>query len=103
MGRAKQSTRPKRKPDAAKGRAAVVGEATIDNAIGQLSSTDRKVFQRVRRLLAEHLGSDAAAQLWLTSAGTGFETTALDAVRAGRVKQVLATLESQWGPSPSYA
>lgn len=81
----------------------VPNEAQIDEVAHHLSPADRKGFQRMRRLLAEHLGSHAAARLWLVSAGTGFETTALDAIRAGEAKLVLATLEAQWGASPTYA
>jgi hypothetical protein len=78
-------------------------ETLIAETESGLDSQDRKAFERVRQLLAEHLGSHAAARLWLVSPGTGFDPTPLDAVRKGQVKVVLATLESQWGPSPTYA
>ena len=78
-------------------------DAQIDEAVAGLDAEDRRCFQQVRSLLAEHLGSHAAARLWLVSQDTGFETTALDAIRKGQVKVVLATLESQWGPRPIYA
>src|SRR5689334_17249360 len=83
--------------------AGVPDETRITDAAGDLGSEDRDAFKQVRVLLAEHLGSDAAARLWLVTPGTGFETTALDAVRQGKAKLVLATLQSQWGPSPVYA
>ena len=37
------------------------------------------------------------------SQSTGYPTTARDAVEAGHAEFVLADLESQWGPCPSYA
>jgi len=83
--------------------AGVPSEAQITDGAGPLSSGDCEVFDQIRELLAEHLGSHAAARLWLVTPGAGFETTPLDAIRKGQVKAVLATLESQWGPSPSYA
>lgn len=83
--------------------AGIPDEADIDAATSALRGEDRKTFAEVRRLLAEHLGSHAAARLWLVSPGTGFATTALDAVRNGQAKVVLATLKSQWGPNPTYA
>jgi hypothetical protein len=83
--------------------AGIPDKTQLDEAADNLSPEDRKAFKRMRQLLAEHLGSHAAARLWLVSTATGFETTALDAVRNGQAKLVLATLESQWGPSPTYA
>jgi hypothetical protein len=83
--------------------AGIPDQPEIDEVTGDLSPDDRKAFAEVLRLLAEHLGSHAAARLWLVSPGTGFETTALDAVRMGHAKVVLGTLDSQWGPNPPYA
>lgn len=115
MRKAKQSDKRKRRPATRRRTISPLDDkriervtglpdaAEFDEAARRLGPADRKVFQRVRQLLAEHLGSHAAARLWLVSPGTGFETTALDAIRAGQVKLVLATLESQWGPSPTYA
>lgn len=81
----------------------IPSQAQIDEVANHLDSEDRAAFAQTRRLLAEHLGSHAAARLWLVSRGTGFETTALDAVRNGQAKVVLGTLKSQWGTSPTYA
>jgi hypothetical protein len=78
-------------------------EAEIAARAGDLGPDDKEMFSRVRTLLADHLGSEAAARLWLITPGTGFKTTAVDAVREGQVSLVLATLESQWGRSPTYA
>lgn len=78
-------------------------ESQIDEVANKLNAEDRAAFVEARRLLAEHLGSHAAARLWFVTRGTGFETTALDAVRKGQAKVVLATLKSQWGPNPNYA
>gem|GEM_PF-6695192 len=72
-------------------------------AIISLSEEDQAVAKKVRDLLAKHLGSHAAARLWLASRAPGFESTPLDAIRQGQAKMVLATLESQWGRSPTYA
>ncbi len=83
--------------------AEMADEARIREVTADLNPADREAFGRVRRSLAEHLGSDAAARVWLVTPGTGFETTALDAICKGQVGLVLATLEAQWGPSPIYA
>jgi hypothetical protein len=81
----------------------VPDEAQVVEALVGLGPEERAAFQQVRTLLAEHLGSHAAARLWLVTPGTGFETTALNAVRNGQAMLVRASLESQWGPSPTYA
>ena len=60
-------------------------------------------YRRIRTLLVEHLGSEAAADAWLRSTDTGYPGSALDAVRSGKAHLVLQDLEDQWGPSPSYA
>ena len=83
--------------------AGIPDQALFNEVSDHLNAEDRDAFAQTRRLLAEHLGSHAAARLWLVSPGTGFETTALDAVRKGQAKVVLGTLMSQWGQSPSYA
>jgi hypothetical protein len=69
-------------------------EQEIDRAAGPLTPADRTIFARVRELLAQQLGSSAAARLWLITACSAFATTPLAAVAAGRAKRVLATLES---------
>ncbi len=81
----------------------VPDESVIQEAGKLLSAEEKRAFTRAQHLLAEHLGSQAAARLWLVTPGTGFKTTALDAVREGQATLVLATLQSQWGKSPSYA
>jgi hypothetical protein len=78
-------------------------DAQIAQALASLSEEDQAVARKVRDLLAKHLGSHAAARLWLASRAPGFESTPLDAIRQGQAKMVLATLESQWGRSPTYA
>jgi hypothetical protein len=83
--------------------AGIPDESALDQVAASLSAADRDAFATARRLLAEHLGSHAAARLWFVTPGTGFETTALDAVRNGQAALVLATLESQWGMSPIHA
>jgi hypothetical protein len=59
--------------------------------------------RQIRALLIQHLGSENAADVWLNSTRTGYPTTALDVIRAGKADLVLDDLEHQWGPSPSYA
>jgi hypothetical protein len=81
----------------------IPSEAQIEETAGSLSRSDRDAFHKTRRMLAEHLTSHAAARLWLVTPSPGFVTTPLDAVRNGQAKLVLAMLESQWGPSPTYA
>jgi hypothetical protein len=83
--------------------AGVPDEDQISEAIGRLAPADRKAWRQLRKLLAQHLGSAAAARLWLVTPSPGFETTPLDEVRKGRAKLLLAMLESQWSPSPIYA
>jgi hypothetical protein len=83
--------------------AGIPSEAQIEEAAGPLSPSDRDAFHKARRMLAEHLTSHAAARLWLVTPSAGFVTTPLDAIRNGQAKLVLAMLESQWGPSPTYA
>lgn len=82
----------------------VPSESEIRTGAGSLGATDQDTFDKVRDLLARHLGSYAAARLWLTTPRVaGLPGTPLEAIREGRVNQVLAALESQWGPNPSYA
>ena len=79
------------------------GEAPDEEVAVPLSDPDAKILERIRRVLAEHLGSDAAGFAWLNSPGTGYPGTALDAISQGHAALVLEDLEAQWGPGPSYA
>jgi hypothetical protein len=83
--------------------AGIPDEAQMEEAIRSLLPADRQAFERLRELLAQHLGSHAAARLWLVSPAPGFETTPLDAIRRGHAKPMLEMLESEWGPTPTYA
>jgi hypothetical protein len=83
--------------------AGIPDEAQILEAAGDLSAADRSALARTRRLLAQHLGSHAAARLWLITPSPGFVTTPLDAVSKGKAKAVLAIVKAQLGPSPTYA
>jgi hypothetical protein len=83
--------------------AGIPDEAQILEAAGDLSTADRSAFARTRRLLAQHLGSPAAARLWLITPSPGFVSTPLDAVSKGKAKAVLAMVKAQLGPSPTYA
>lgn len=83
--------------------AGIPSEDQIAEAAANLDVKGRAAYRQVRKLLAKHLGSDAAARLWLATPGTGFETTALDAIRKGQAQLVLEGLKAQWGRSPIYA
>jgi hypothetical protein len=78
-------------------------EAEIEQRAGDLSSSDKATFTKIRRLLAEHLGSHAAARAWLVTPGGGFEGTPLDAIRAGMAERVLKFLNAQWSRNPPHA
>jgi hypothetical protein len=121
MGKAKPQGRPRRpaRPKGPKRPAAGAGapltddqlgplpgvptDADIKRAVGTLSQADRKMFETLRQRLAEHLGSYAAARVWLVTPGGGFEGTPLEAITRGQVSRVLQSLDDQWGPSPVYA
>jgi hypothetical protein len=83
--------------------AGVPSERQIDEVVAALSTADKQAFHRICGVLAEHLGSTAAARLWLITPSAGFVTTPLDAICQGHAVQMLEMLESQWGPSPTYA
>jgi hypothetical protein len=78
-------------------------EAEIEQQVGDLSPADRRRFTQIRTLLAERLGSYAAARVWLLTPGRGFAGTPLDAVREGNADLVLDLLKEQSGPNPPYA
>jgi hypothetical protein len=78
-------------------------EAEIEQWVGNLDTAHKTAFTKIRRLLAEHLGSHAAARAWLTTPGGGFEGTPLDAIRDGMAEHVLKLLNAQWSRNPSYA
>jgi hypothetical protein len=64
---------------------------------------DPSAYGRIRRMLVAHLGSESAADAWLTSTKTGYPGSALDAIHSGKADQVGQDLEAQGGPNPSYA
>ncbi len=75
---------------------------------GHLGTMDVEVsppagLETIRAALTRHLGTPEAADAWLDSEDTGYPTTAMDAIQAGKADLVMADLEQQWGPSPSYA
>jgi hypothetical protein len=87
----------------AEGRARVSDDKEIDRATGSLSVGDLGLFKEIQEMLSAHLGSAAAARLWLVTPSPGFETTPLAAICKGQASLVLAMLKSQWGASPIYA
>lgn len=78
-------------------------EAQIELQAGDLSAADRAAFTEIRRVLAESLGSHAAARAWLVTPGRGFDGTPLDAIRDGAANLVLEAVRAQSGPNPPYA
>jgi hypothetical protein len=83
-----------------------LGQSFIGQAGSEVAGPadlDSPAVVRIRSLLAEELGSDEAAEAWLNSRDTGYPTTAMAAILAGRADLVLQDLENQLGPSPSYA
>lgn len=78
-------------------------EEDIEQRVGVLSTADKAAFTKIRRLLAEKLGSYAAARAWLTAPGRGFDGTPLDAIRDGMAKRVLELVQAQSSRNPPYA
>lgn len=78
-------------------------EEDIEQRVGALSTADKAAFTKIRRLLAEKLGSYAAARAWLTAPGRGFDGTPLDAIRDGMAKRVLELVQAQSSRNPPYA
>jgi Protein of unknown function (DUF2384) len=78
-------------------------ETEIEQQVGKLSTTDKARFTKIRQLLAEHLGSYAAARAWLTAPVSGFEGTPLQAIRDGMAKRVLELIQAQSSRNPPYA
>jgi hypothetical protein len=78
-------------------------QASIDEQLAQLSDSDRKIVNRIQKMLAQHLGSYMAARIWLTTTGTGFSETPLKAIQDGQSNRVLEILTAQWGRNPTYA
>lgn len=81
----------------------LLSEADIEQQLSGLSATDKKIFAEIREFLARRYGSYPAARVWLTTPGRGFESTPLDAIRAGNADLVLEVLTNQSGPNPPYA
>lgn len=84
-------------------RPAVPTVAEFDSRAAALSPAAAAELATVRSVLAAHLGSDAAARLWLVIPDTGFEKPALEMIRDGRGDVVLDVLADSLGPSPAYA
>jgi hypothetical protein len=78
-------------------------EADIEQHVGALSPADKRRFTKIRALLARRHGSLAAARVWLTTPGRGFDGTPLDAVRNGMADLVLDALKDQSSRNPPYA
>jgi hypothetical protein len=81
----------------------LMSESEIDQYVGDLSAGDQAAFKTTRKLLAEHLGSHAAARAWLVTPGGGYDGSPLDAIKNGMAERVLQILKSEWSRGPSYA
>ncbi len=79
------------------------GEAAVEPIVAHLGPADRAAVRQILSELAEHLGSPAAARLWLVTPAPEFGTAPLTALAEGKAPVVRAVLESRWGPSPTYA
>ena len=82
---------------------AVPSNAIIQAKAAALVGPAASAFKRIMAEMADHLGSQEAARLWLVTPSPQFETTPLDAIIGGEAEAVLAFLESHWGPGPAYA
>ena len=82
---------------------AVPTQAEISTEAAALSGAAAAAFENIMTSLAEHLGSPEAARLWLVTPSPQFDARPLDAILAGEAENVLAYLESRWGPGPVYA
>jgi hypothetical protein len=81
----------------------IASPSLIRPAVAPLTMVGSKDMEhQIRALLIQHLGSENAADVWLNSTNTGYPTTALDVIRAGKGDLVLDDLENRWGPGPSY-
>jgi hypothetical protein len=83
--------------------AGVPTDADIEERLGDLSNEDRKTLGKIKRLVATHLGSFAAARLWLITPEQGSQVTPAQAIREGRGERVLDALKALWGRNPVYA
>jgi len=86
-----------------KGGPAIPQQVEIDQAIAHLNHADRVAVHRILSGLEQHLGSPEAARLWLVTTTPAFTKPPLAVIADGNEKEILAVLESRWGPSPSYA
>lgn len=77
------------------------GEFAAD--VTMLSEEDQKLFAELRTMMGEHLRSDQAFCLWLNSDIVGYQSTPLDAIRRGYMRQVLEAQRQQLGPAPAYS
>lgn len=78
-------------------------ERDIRNATAALTTIAQSAFTQTMALLSDHLGSPAAARLWLVTPSPDFGSTPLTAIQNGESEAVLAFLEAQWGPGSVHA
>ena len=81
----------------------VPSERDIRDATSALKAIAQAAFTQTMTLLSDHLGSPAAARLWLVTPSPEFGSTPLTAIQNGEAEAVLAFLEAQWGPGSVLA
>jgi hypothetical protein len=83
--------------------ATVPSEREIREATAGLKTIAQSALTRTMALLTDHLGSPAAARLWLVTPSSDFGSTPLKVIQNGESEAVLAFLEAQWGPGSVHA
>ena len=62
-----------------------------------------RVTRRIVRNLAEHLGSEVAANAWLDANNPSMAKTPREHIQDGQHTLVLEFLKEQWGANPCYS
>ena len=81
----------------------IPSERDIAEQIRDLSKEHARTFQTLMTTLADHLGSSAAARLWLATPHSGYGEAPINLIVAGRIDAVVKAQEAIWGPDPAYA
>src|SRR3954468_21366980 len=64
--------------------AGVPTDADIEQQVGNLNTEDKRTLGQIRQLVAAHLGSAAAARLWLVTPEEGSKVSPAHPIRDGR-------------------
>jgi hypothetical protein len=63
-----------------------------------------KTLEDITNMLASHMGSKEAAELWLNTVDPVVSNeTPKETIDRGRIDIIIAYLEDHWGPGPSYS